>query len=343
MIGLGVVGCGSIAYWVHLRIARNLRGARLVAASDPDLDARKRAAALARIHVYTRTEDLLARKDVHAVIVSGPTHLHAELVISACEAGKHVYLEKPLALSTGEGKRVIDAASRTGMTVSLGSNRRFHPLFEQARQILSDVRIGRIHAVQTTFCELVLPDAMPQWKRKRATGGGVLLDLASHHIDLLRWLLHDEVAKVDASIESDVTEHDSARLELAMKSGVQVQSWFSCRTATSDALEFAGELGTLRVDRHHPRVSLRLPRRFGYGMRTALVAPPPPVAAWWIQRMVRPSLDPSYRRALSAFVAIIGGEGGSMPGLVDGLRALEVVEAAEESALQGSSVGVHSA
>src|SRR5687767_10512175 len=100
MIGVGIIGCGSIAYWVHLRIARNLRGARLVAAADPDLDARQRAATLARIHVHARTEDLLARNDVDAVIVSGPTHLHADLVIAACEAGKHVYLEKPLAVST---------------------------------------------------------------------------------------------------------------------------------------------------------------------------------------------------------------------------------------------------
>jgi predicted dehydrogenase len=180
--------------------------------------------------------------------VSGPTHLHADLVISACEAGKHVYVEKPLAASTADGLRVVEAAGRSGVTVSVGFNRRFHPLFEQARQMLIDGRIGAVRAVQTTFCEPASPDAMPGWKRRRATGGGVLLDLASHHIDLMRWFLDDEISSVHASLQSEVTEHDSAQVELSTQGGVEVQSWFSCRSALSDWIEFAGERGTLRVD-----------------------------------------------------------------------------------------------
>jgi myo-inositol 2-dehydrogenase/D-chiro-inositol 1-dehydrogenase len=340
VIGLGVIGCGSIAYWAHLRTAQRLRGAALIAAADPDPAARKRAEGLAKIPVYARTEELLARGDVDAVIVSGPTHLHAEMVIAACAAGKHVYLEKPIASSTADGARVVDAAAHSGVTVVLGYNRRFHPLFEQARQLLHDGKLGRIRSVQTTFCEPALPDAMPEWKRRRATGGGVLLDLASHHIDLLRWFLADEVATVNASLYSDLTEHDGARLDMSMRGGVQVQSWFSCRTATSDALEFAGERGTLRVDRHRPRVSLRVPRRFGYGVRTARVAPPAAVTAWWVKRLVRPSGEPSYRRALAAFVDLLRGEVRPVPSLIDGMRALEVVEAAEESARRGTSVDV---
>ena len=181
---------------------------------------------------------------------------------------------------------------------------------------------------------------MPEWKRRRATGGGVLLDLASHHIDLLRWFLSDEVATVDASIDSDLTDHDSARLQLTMRGGAQVQSWFSCRTGTSDSLEFACERATLRLDRHRPRLSLRVPRRFGYGVRTARIAPPKPVARWWLERIVRPSREPSYRRALAAFVSVLHGEEREVPGLRDGMRALEVVEAAEESARLGAPVAL---
>jgi myo-inositol 2-dehydrogenase/D-chiro-inositol 1-dehydrogenase len=339
-IGLGVIGCGTIAYWVHLRIAKRLPGTALVAAADPDSAARKRAKRLVGIPVYERTEDLLARDDVNAVIVSGPTHLHAELVIAACAAGKHVYLEKPIASSMSDGERVVDAAERAGVTVTLGFNRRFHPLYEQARRLIRDGRLGKIHAVQTTFCELAQPDEMPEWKRRRVTGGGVLLDLASHHIDLLRWFLDDEVANVHASIDSDLTEHDSSRLQMTMRGGAQVQSWFSCRTAVSDWIEFAGEKGTLRVDRHRPRMSLRVPRRLGYGVRSARVAPSPDVAAWWLNRMVRPSAEPSYRRVLAAFVNELRGEARTTPGVIDGMRALEVVEAAEESARRGTVVEV---
>ena len=166
----------------------------------------------------------------------------------------------------------------------------------------------------------------------------MLLDLASHHIDLLRWFLSDEVATVEASIDSDLTEHDSARVQLTMRGGAQVQSWFSSRTAVSDWLEFAGEKGTMRIDRHLPRISLRVPRRLGYGVRSARLAPTPDVAAWWLKRTVRPSQEPSYRRALAAFVNELRGEPRNTPGVVDGMRALEVVEAAEESARRGAPV-----
>jgi predicted dehydrogenase len=125
-----------------------------------------------------------------------------------------------------------------------------------------------------------------------------------------------------------------------MRGGAQVQSWFSCRTAVSDWFEFAGEKGTLRVDRHRPRISLRVPRRLGYGVRTARVAPSPAIARWWLERLARPSREPSYRRVVAAFVDELRGEPRTAPGLVDGMRALEVVEAAEESARRGTQVDV---
>jgi len=84
-----------------------------------------------------------------------------------------------------------------------------------------------------------------------------------------------------------------------------------------------------------------MPRRLGYGMRAAWVAPPPAVAAWWVERLVRPSREPSYRRALAAFLELLRGGVRPMPGLLDGIRALEVVEAAEESARRGMPVDVH--
>ena len=71
--------------------------------------------------------------------------------------------------------------------------------------------IGNVRAVQSTFCEPSTPEAMPAWKRNRATGGGVLLDLASHHIDLTRWFLSDEVVSATAWIGSAQTDQDSVR------------------------------------------------------------------------------------------------------------------------------------
>ena len=329
---LGVIGCGAIAYWKHLRNAGRLRGAALVSIADPDRAARERAEKLTGVRASSSNEELLARGDVDAVIVAVPPHLHAEVVVAACEAGKHVYVEKPLAASVAEGARIVDAARRAGITVMVGFNRRYHPLSEQARKLLSAGRVGRIHAVQTIFCEPAVPEAMPAWKRNRTSGGGVLLDLASHHVDLLRWFLDDEVATVYASVESSASDQDSARLEMTMRGGVQVQCFFSCRAATSEAFEFVGESGILRLDRHRRHVSLRVPRRFGYGVRIAPILPSASVGTLSVKRLARPSADPSYRRALGAFVDVLRGEAVQVPDLEDGMRALEVVETAEESA-----------
>ena len=336
--GLGIIGCGNIAYWSHLRIAQKLDDAELVAASDPDAAARERAQRLTRAQIHAGTDELLARSDVEGVIISGPTHLHADLAIAACRAGKHIYIEKPLATSVAEGERVAAAARESGVTFMMGFNRRYHPAFEQARQILQSGKLGRVRAIQSTFCEPSLPDSMPAWKRKRETGGGVLLDLASHHVDLVRWYTGQEATGINASVASVMTDHDSARIELTMGDGTEVQGWFSFRSGLSDWLEFACDGGTLRVDRHDPRMTLRVPRRMGYGLRSVRVPPTPAVRRWRMKRLLRPSIDPSYARALQAFVSLLRGSAGGAPGVADGMRALEVIEAAERSAgLYGSS------
>jgi myo-inositol 2-dehydrogenase/D-chiro-inositol 1-dehydrogenase len=185
--------------------------------------------------------------------------------------------------------------------------------------------------VQTSFCEPVSGTAMPAWKRQRTTGGGVLLDLASHHADLVRWILGDDIATVTASARSDESEHDSARVEMTTHRGVEVQSWFSFRSGLADYLELLGERGSLRVDRHSPRLVLRVPRRFGYGMRRLPVLPTPSAARWRVTRLVRPSVDPSYRRALQAFVNCLNGEPPSPASLADGAQSLAIVLAAERS------------
>lgn len=347
---LGLLGCGTIAYWTHLRALRNIPGAALVAAADPDPAALERAKRLVGVPVYERSDELLGRNDIDAVVICAPTHLHAELAIAAAAAGKHFYLEKPIATTAGEARGVIEAASQAGVTGVMGFNRRQHPLYQQARDLLASGRIGRVRAVQTTFCEPMPLESMPRWRRCRVTGGGVLLELASHHIDQLRWVLGDEIAWVRASLQSALTEDDSARVEFSMKGGVEVQSFFSFRTGMADYFEFIGDTGTLRVDRHSPRLSLRVARRFGYGVRRPRLLPTPAAAAWRLQRLFSPSYDPSFRRSLRAFVELLSSRGTQMASLGDGLRSLEAILAAEDSARrpdpgspEGAGMGVQCA
>jgi predicted dehydrogenase len=333
-VRIGLLGCGTIAYWVHLRVLSRIRGATLVAAADPDSEARARAARLVQVPVYESAEQLLRRDDIGAVVICAPTPLHADLAIATAKAGKHFYLEKPLATNAEDARRVVAAASEAGVMASVGFNRRWHPLYQQARNMLTQGRIGRVRVIQTAFCEHVEPEKAPAWKRQRATGGGVLLDLASHHIDLLRWFLNDEIGEVQASLGSELSEQDTALIQFTTLGGIQGQSVFSFRAWRADYIEFIGERGTLRVDRHSPPIALQLGRRWGYGVRNAWVAPTAPVAAWRLQRLLRPATEPSYRRSLVAFTELLQGRrtASELPSLVDGLRSLEIVLAAEKSA-----------
>jgi predicted dehydrogenase len=179
------------------------------------------------------------------------------------------------------------------------------------------------------------PDAMPGWKRHRTTGGGVLLDLASHHVDQVRWMLDDEIATVDATIRSESSEHDTASLELETVGGVRVQGFFSFRAGLADYLEFIGERGTLRVDRHSGALALRQGLRRRYGTREPWITPSLPVLAWRLERSWHPAADPSYRRSLRLFVRAAQSARSAAPTLTDGLRSLEVVLAAEDAAKSG--------
>jgi predicted dehydrogenase len=320
-----------------------LRDARVVGVADPHPEARQRAQQLTGASTHERAEELLRRDDVDAVVISAPTYLHAELAIAAAVAAKHIYIEKPLATTAEEGTAVLEAVRRANVQAVVGFNRRFHPLYRHARRLISEGSIGHVRGVVTVFSEPVAGDAMPEWRRRRSSGGGVLLDLASHHIDLLRWYLSDEVVQVSASIESAATEDDQAWLRLRMRSGIESRSFFSFRAGRADWVEFIGESGTLRVDRHRAFLSLRVPRLFGYGMRSGLVAPPFDVVRWWTRRVRRPSYEPSYRESLLSFIECIRTRKPpaiAEMSLQDGLKTLEVILAAEKSSRAGAFAAV---
>ena len=323
------MGCGVIAYWAHLRALRRMPGARLVAAADADPAARSRAHALTRVPVHDSLEALLLRPDLHAVVIALPTHLHADAAVAAASAGKHFYVEKPIAASMSDARRVVEAAARAGVVGAVGYNRRFHPLFQLARRRVAGGIIGRVRGALTAFCEPLSGEALPEWRRGRATGGGVLLDLGSHHVDLLRWLLDDEIATATADVRSDRSEQDSASLALTTRGGVEVRSWFSYRAGLADFVELVGERGTLRIDRHSPVLRLGTARRLGYGVRWRTVVPDGDVIRWRLRRLVRPSLDPSYRRSLEAFIRRLHDGGPGPATLEDGLASLEVILGAE--------------
>jgi myo-inositol 2-dehydrogenase/D-chiro-inositol 1-dehydrogenase len=321
---IGVIGCGAIATSIHIRVLRRLPNVRVTALADPVPAARERALGLVpRAVALASAEELLARDDVDAVIVAAPTGLHAPLALSVLASGRHLYLEKPIATTTEDGSRVAAAARAANLVTAMGFNWRYQPLVARARELVRAGTIGEVRALSTVFSE---PSQLPPWKLHRSEGGGVLLDLGSHHFDLIRWMLGVEVERVDSTIRSEASEQDSAWVRLGLTGGGIASCFFSLRAAQADALELIGTRGTLHVDRYARSLTLG-----GVRARTAT----PAIMALRARAIIRPRTEPSWSILLRAFVDAVRGRPAELPGFDDGLRSLEIVVAAERAAGTG--------
>lgn len=332
-LGVGLLGCGWIAELAHLPTLERSEAARLVAIAD--LDPARRAAMVARfpaVGVYESIEDLLSDPDVDAILVALPSGAHRQAACQAFAAGKHVYVEKPLAASVADGQAIVEAWRGAGTTGGTGYNFRRNPIFVDARRRLAEGEVGGLVGVQSRF--LWAADEMEGWRASTETGGGVLLDLASHHVDLVAALGDDPVVRVRCTVRSLRTSEDSASLEVLTEGGVPAQILVSFAAgAQANELTLVGRSGLLEVDLLDalPREVRRPPEpleRFRRGLRALQELDP--------RRLLRsPGYEPSFGAALEAFCEAAASGREFRPDPLDGLTALRVVEAARRSAAAG--------
>ncbi|MDZ4755182.1 MAG: Gfo/Idh/MocA family oxidoreductase [Phycisphaerae bacterium] len=186
-IGLGIVGAGSIGN-VHAETATR-NGVRVTAAWDIHFD---RAQGLTSIHggVPARSlDDLLAMPEVDAVAIAVPNAAHAECAIRAFERGKHVLLEKPMAMSVPECDAILAAASAARRTLQLGFICRGTPTAQLAKQLVDAGRLGAVyHAKCSLYRRRGIPGLGGWFTTRASSGGGALIDLGVHALDLVRYL-----------------------------------------------------------------------------------------------------------------------------------------------------------
>ncbi|MBC8138592.1 MAG: Gfo/Idh/MocA family oxidoreductase [Fibrella sp.] len=338
-VRIGVLGCGNIARSVHLPILANIPGVRVVALADADENNRSQAASMApSAATYSDFSEAVLDAKVDAVIIALPTGLHARAACAAFAANKHVYLEKPLATSPEEGEQVLkawhDAPGCVGM---IGFNYRFNPLLAEARDVLKRNGVGRLTAVRSVFATPVRNTA-PEWKQTRTSGGGALLDLASHHFDLLRYLTGKEIEEVSAGTTSRHGDADSAAIQIRLADGVLAQTFVSLCAADDDRWEFYGENGRLVVDRYDGVSGSEVTpaRREESSIASGLQRGLRDLGrqGYRFRKRAMPGNEPSFTASLTQFVEAVRGAAkpGSYPDLRDGYRSLQLVAAAEESA-----------
>jgi predicted dehydrogenase len=290
------------------------------------------------VQAFASLDDMLAGSALDAVVVALPTALHGAAARAVFQAGCDLYLEKPLAADATDGAAVLELWRRSGRIGMMGFNARFNPLQRRLRDLIRAGRAGTPVYVHSAFATAQRP--MPEWKQSRATGGGVLLDLGCHHIDLMRFLFGREPIAVRATLSSRSTEDDTAFVELELRGGPQVHSFFSLAAAEQDHVEVHGDRGRLSVSRF---TSLdvavsdnpgpgntplrRLARRAGEIRQI-------PAA---LRARRAPLREPGYATALDRFLEAVTTRrlAPDAPDLDDGYACLTIIEAAERSAKSG--------
>jgi predicted dehydrogenase len=159
-------------------------------ASRSEDKARRAAQAFGIEKAYGSYEELLADRDIEAVYIPLPNHLHAEWIRKAADAGKHILCEKPLALDAEQAAASVEYASKRGVRLMEAFMYRFHPQWRHAKELARIGEIGEILTVQTTFAyDLKDPDNI---RNKKAMGGGALMDIGCYAVSMPRFIFGRE-------------------------------------------------------------------------------------------------------------------------------------------------------
>ena len=319
-LNFAVIGCGLIG---RKRVLALGDTGRLRYACDLDAT---RAAELARVvpgcTALTDSPPALADPAVHAVIVSTLNASLAPLALAAVRAGKHVLIEKPGALNSAQLRTLRDAARKAGVRVRLGYNHRFHPALQKARALLDDGALGPLMFLRGRYGHGGRTGYDREWRADpKLSGGGELIDQGVHLIDLAGWFLGD-FAKVEGHAATyfwDMKVDDNAFLSLRTAAGQTAWLQVSCTEWKNlFSLEIYGRDAKIAIDGLGGSYG---PERLTFYKMLPQMGPPE-TTVWDY-----PGNDDSWRLETAAFVDDIRLGREPAPGLDEGIRTLEVVEA----------------
>jgi len=265
-VSIGLIGCGNISR-AHLRGYLAIPDqATVTAVADVHRDvATERAGQAGGARVFESYEDLLA-EPVDAVDVCLPHHLHADAIIAAAKAGKHILCEKPLCLTLDEAERIADAIAAARVTLMCAHKDLMLPAVARARELIDTGALGRVYELRTTdsFFNDFDPATMG-WRASTATsGGGELIDTGYHPTYLLLYLASARPTAVTAMLSTHrltfMEGEDSARVLVRFADGAVgevVTSWAYEAAPYTEKFSAVGELGSLWSDGrtlcHKPR------------------------------------------------------------------------------------------
>jgi predicted dehydrogenase len=333
-VGIGLLGSGFMAHTYAESLAKHVPNAYLAAVALGS-----RAPGLVEeygVALEPTAEALLARDDVQAVIIATPHSTHVSLAIEAAGAGRHVYLEKPMAVTLAECDRMIEACRRAGVLLTVNHVTRYRRSPRTAKGLLTEGAIGDLRMVRVLSSVIgYLPDDHG-WA-KNPEEGGAWLDMGVHMFDALRWFTDSEVDVIFASIRDfGGLEHQrrTGMAETVMSNGVLAQLFVSMEMpapglGSQSQWTLVGSDGIIESD-SYGKV------RLGRGDTWELVYEMPPFDL--NADVYSPVRLEAFAAQVEGFAAAI--EAGGAAGMAgeDGRAAVELVEAAARSSSSDQAV-----
>lgn len=219
-INIGVLGAGRQGQ-IHIKnVAYGIPNARLSALADP-LKENLDKIEIEGLRKYGDPEKIFTDSSIDAVIIATSTNTHEEMILRACDAGKHIFCEKPLALSMDAIDRCLKAVRESGVKFMIGFNRRFDPSFTKISNMVGEGKVGKPQVVS-----IVSRDPEPPSLEYLKVSGGFFFDTTVHDFDMARYVMHDEIEEVfargDALLFDEIRQlgdFDTTMVSLKFKSG----------------------------------------------------------------------------------------------------------------------------
>ena len=207
-ICMGVIGAGIMGSGHALYISESVKGARIAGIYDANSAVARKVASKVKkigglsVTVYDSIQSMLAVKEITAIIIASPDNLHAEHLAMAIAAGKDVLCEKPLASNESDAKTVAQTANKSNVIVGIGFMRRFDPAYLELKRVIRSGKYGKVLQIRCTSRNVSSPTA---------TTAMLLTNVAVHEVDVIRWLLEEEIKSVNVNL-TKVTSKANSKL-----------------------------------------------------------------------------------------------------------------------------------
>jgi len=324
-VNLGIIGLGNQGR-IHLRNALHIKGAKVLGVADVSKKALGYAKKIGVRSIYDSYENLLKNRDIDGVIISLPNFLHLESSIKAAEAGKHIFLEKPLARNVHEGEKILTCIKNNGVKFMINFPLRFNSTVKEIREKIAEGIFGEVMIVEATHVsggpfssrgnKFRPVPVSSWWFDEKLVGGGALLDLGSHMIDLLTWYFGEaDIMESYLGYVFKMELEDVATCMLKFKDGpiaTVKAGWFSKDHMVS--IQICGTAKNMWV-RISPQGTFR--------------------TVWGdIKRKISRRNNDSFYLALEYFVRCLQEDEDPHPSVEEGLQCLRIVSNAYEKALK---------